>query len=452
MFTLFLDSMAAIDKGHKKLLLITSSGGAGHIQAAQARADKARSDHPDLKIIQKDILIDWMGKRCGKLFVHIWNLSQKNGSVRMLRFLSKNIPLADTLFWPRIFYKALSTMIREDIDLIVDTQPLGTSAMIKALKVARYFTGKELVIEKVITELPTEKVRHFFKPIKGLSHSDRAFLKLISPAPLLCCDQTPDAFWMENCGFKERQVCYENFPLRAAFEMYRSKLNVAIRRMKIEIKAKNCVEQSLISSAMSLGNLEKESHLGKIRITIEPTDRVATIILGSQPAEGATIEYVRRFIELVQKTGNQGLRYLLFVFCDHPSERGSGLLYRVHRTLHAAKDYPRHLNIIPMCFQDDDVIAALYYRSDATFTRSGGLTSMELMAVARGQIWIHSEVRGTFEQESLCEGMPIWERGNAYYLKKKKGARFITPETFSHSCIPFFMPDRSVPKGEIRSV
>ena len=436
--------MAAIDKGRKKLLLITSSGGAGHIQAAQAKADKARSDYPDLKIIQKDILIDWVGKRCGKLFVYIWNLSQKNGSLKMLRFLSKNIPLADRLFWPCIFYKALSTMIREDIDLIVDTQPLGTSAMIKASKVARYFTGKKLVIEKVITELPTEKVLHFFKPIKGLSQSDRTFLKLISHVPLLCCNQTPDAFWMENCGFREEEICYENFPLRAAFEMYRSKLNVAIRRMKIDIKAKNCIEQSLISSAMSLGNLEKESYLGKIRITIEPTDRVATIILGSQPAEGATIEYVRHFIKLAQKTGNQGLRCLLFVFCDHYLERQSSLLYRVHRTLHSAKNYPKHLSIIPMCFQDDDVIAALYYRSDATFTRSGGLTSMELMAVARGQIWIHSETKGAFEQERLCQGMPIWERGNAYYLEKKKGARFITPDTFSHSCTPFFMPDQTV--------
>ena len=94
-----------------------------------------------------------------------------------------------------------------------------------------------------------------------------------------------------------------------------------------------------------------------------------------------------------------------------------------------------------MCFQCDDVIASLYYRSDATFTRSGGLTAMELMSVAQGQIWIHSETRhGTINGESLGRGMPIWERGNASYLQEKKGARFITPETFFDGCIPYFLP------------
>ena len=94
-----------------------------------------------------------------------------------------------------------------------------------------------------------------------------------------------------------------------------------------------------------------------------------------------------------------------------------------------------------MCFQEDDVIASLYYRSNATFTRSGGLTSMELMSVAQGQIWIHSEVKKpNNHQKKVCKGMPIWEWGNAIYLQKKKGACFIHPETFVEVCKPYFLP------------
>jgi hypothetical protein len=66
---------------------------------------------------------------------------------------------------------------------------------------------------------------------------------------------------------------------------------------------------------------------------------------------------------------------------------------------------------------------------------------MELMSVAQGQIWIHSETRhGTIDEKTLEKGMPLWEQGNASYLKKKKGARFITPETFFDGCVPYFLP------------
>ena len=114
------------------------------------------------------------------------------------------------------------------------------------------------------------------------------------------------------------------------------------------------------------------------------------MILGSHPTEEATIQYVKHFIDLSRKAGDRGYCYLLFVFCHYDASRCSSLLHRVHRVAQAAKNYPKHLNIIPMCFQEDRVIAILYSRSDATITRSGGLTSMELMSVARGKIWIHS--------------------------------------------------------------
>ena len=429
-----------LEKKRKKLLLITSSGGGGHLQAAKAQAVKALSEDPTTEIIQKDILIDIVSKQFGKGFVFLWNSSQKRGNVRFLMFLLKNIPTADFLFGSFIFLRVFYIILKEGIDQIVDTQPIGTSATIKAIKLARKISGKSLKLEKIVTELPTDNVVHFFKPIKSLSPNDLSFLKLISTIPLLNENQTADAFWQKNCGLSEKEVCYESFPLRPSFQKYINTTRKHNERMEIEISVNSAEEKFLITDTIKKGTLHSEIYRDKIAITIEPTDKVSTILLGSQPTEEATIKYVKKYIEIMRRLGIHE-RHLLFVFCNSHHEHRNSLLKRVHSLVQKAYHYPENLNIIPMCFQSDDVIASLYYRSDATFTRSGGLTAMELMSVAQGQIWIHSETRhGTINGESLGRGMPIWERGNASYLQEKKGARFITPETFFDGCIPYFLP------------
>lgn len=429
-----------LEKKRKKLLLITSSGGGGHLQAAKAQAVKALSEDPTTEIIQKDILIDIVSKKFGKGFVFLWNSSQKRGNIKFLMFLLKNIPTADFLFGTFIFIKVFYFILKEGIDQIVDTQPIGTFAIIKAIKLARKITRKPLKLEKIVTELPTDNVVHFFKPIKSLSPNDRSFLKLISTVPLIHENQTADAFWQKNCGLSEKEVCYESFPLRPSFKKYINTKRKHNERMEIKIHVNSSEEKFLIADTIKKGSLHSEIYRENITITIEPTDKVSTILLGSQPTEEATIKYLKKYIEIMRRLGIDE-RHLLFVFCNAHYEHRNSLLKRVHSLIQKADHYPENLNIIPMCFQCDDVIASLYYRSDATFTRSGGLTAMELMSVAQGQIWIHSETRhGTINGESLGRGMPIWERGNASYLQEKKGARFITPETFFDGCIPYFLP------------
>ncbi len=430
---------AKIGKKCKTLLLITSSGGGGHMQAAKARADKAKADDPSMQIIQQDILTDWVGKRCGRLLIYMWNLSQKKGKVALLHFFSKFMPIADLLFWPRIFFKALVTVIRKDIDHIIDTQPIGTLATVKALKMVRYLTGKTVLVEKVLTELPTKQVFHFFKPIKRLSYSDRAFLRLVSHRPLLGLGETPNAFWMKHCGLRERDIRYANFPLRAAFTSCVTQ-SKPLGRTKIKVKASSHSEIDLIVKTIQLGSARKQVDRESVTVIIEPEDKVVTMMLGSQPTEKATVQYIKHFIELFRKVGNRGYCHFLFVFCQYDAYRPTSLLHRVHYAACTAKNYPKHFNIIPMCFQEDQVIATLYSRSDATLTRSGGLTSMELMSVAQGKIWIHSEAETPFERDRPnYYGMPVWEWGNARYLEEKKGAELITPNTFFDRCGPFFM-------------
>lgn len=115
------------------------------------------------------------------------------------------------------------------------------------------------------------------------------------------------------------------------------------------------------------------------------------------------------------------------MFCNHHKNQNKSLLRKIHQMIQATENYPVNPSIIPMGIQDDTVIAPLFYRSNATLTRSGGLTSMELLATGKGKIWIHAEddqVQGFFD------GMPIWEKGNAEYLMNHLSAKIITPSKF----------------------
>jgi len=76
-------------KKYKKILLITLSAGGGHLQAARAKAVKALQDDPQTIVVQKDMLIDWIGKRLGKFIVFLWNSSQKKGHVTFIRLFHK---------------------------------------------------------------------------------------------------------------------------------------------------------------------------------------------------------------------------------------------------------------------------------------------------------------------------------------------------------------------------
>ncbi|MBI3211543.1 MAG: hypothetical protein HYZ47_02520 [Simkania negevensis] len=356
------------------------------------------------------------------------------------------MPFADLAASLPIFIKTLHLLIKEDIDYVIDTQPL-TFPIIKAVRIYNRWKKKEIILEKILTELPTDKVSHFLRPIKNLSSKDRRYLKLITTAPLLEKDQTPAQFWMKHCKLTENQVCYEDFPLRPSFFYYKNKSYELKEELTISIRTKSLKENALIAATIQKSTLEVEIQSDQIRVLIAPFDKVSTLLLGSQPTEKATVEYVKKFIQMAREGRDVPIRHLLFVFCNGKPLQKNSLLIRTHDLVQKTEDYPKNLAIIPMCFQGDDVIAPLYFRSDATFTRAGGLSAMELLAVSHGKIWIHSEAKSVippFDQEKLAKGMPIWEKGNALYLKEKKGAEFISPEAFCKACAPYFRKKRLI--------
>lgn len=416
----------------KKVLIITSSGGGGLLQAACAKAQEVRTLHPSAVIIEKDVMKDWMWSWMGRLCVGLWNRAQLRGNVKAQTFLGFMAPLAEYFFWPHIFFFSLRTLFKEDIDQVIDTQVMGTSALLKALRWFNRRKKKEVHLEKVLVDLPTKKATHFFLPIKSLNLKDREWFRLITIAPLLEKGETEEEFWRRHCNLGVKHLQYEDFYVRQAFHKYRQ-VDHTPRTVIVRTKYQNPEELELISRCLKRGSIGALAKKGEIECSIAPEDRVFTVLLGSQPANDATSTYVKKMIELAQQMESSSAPVHLFVFCANHQPGASSLLRRVAEYVEQVEPYPSFLTVIPMSFQNEKVIAPLFFRSNATCTRSGGQTAMELMCTARGDIWIHSEAKakeGPVTDEELLLGIPGWESANAAYLQQKSGAKIVTPDSF----------------------
>ncbi|MCF7852303.1 MAG: hypothetical protein K9M07_03565 [Simkaniaceae bacterium] len=429
--------------------MITLSGGGGHVQATKAKYKQIKELQPNTRFLFCDILIDTFGQKIGKFFLWQWNSAQENGDVHYQEWLRiTGLPIAEKLFWIPIFFKILYTLIRNPITKIIDTQILGTSAVVKALTFISFFTKRKIAFEKIITELPSEHVKHFTQPIKNLSKKEKQYIKVSCFFSSLVAEDKQEFFWQTLCGISSTDILIDTPPLRPYFLKLMGKERTQ-EPLNIRIFTHSKEELRLIEKTASKGcfNLIDESPY--LSITIEPKDFVSIIMLGSRPHEKATLNYVSNYIEICKNAKDKNRRDLLFVFCRNYDEKPHSLFKRVENLIAFEHDYPETLTVIPMPFQDDEVIAPLFFRSDMTFTRAGGITAMELLSVCRGNIWIHTENLDRFSHKHSA-GMPIWEEGNAAYLMQRKGARFITPDTFFQTCKEFFSTDERENKDNSR--
>lgn len=420
-----------------KILIITSTGGSGHIQAARAKRAMLLQENPDYEIVEKDLMQDIFGCGFGPLFVQMWNKAQKKGKTHTLEMYGQLAVFFGVISFIPVYYRLLSLLVKEQFDRIIDVQPNATSAIARAVRAYERITGIRLTIEKFVIEFPTDRVIHYFKQIKRLTSIDRSYLKLITMSPLTAKNETDEMFWKKNCRLPLKQVSYEAPLIRESFYDYQIKERDPEEVFLLSIDVPNAIDRLCILQALNRGPLPFSENDEKIDLVIQPDLKVVTMMLGSQPAHKATLRYVDHFIEMAAKTERN---ICLFVFCANQTNEDMPLIESITKRVTRNEDHPKNLTILPMPYQKDDVIAPLYHRSDATITRSGGVTSMELMAVSRGKIWIHTEK--PLQNDDLLKvkiwGMPRWEEGNALYLKAKKGADLVCPDTFVSKWTPFF--------------
>jgi hypothetical protein len=407
----------------RKVLIITSSGGGGLLRAAVAKEQQELDRDPSVCIVKRDVVKDWYGKRVGAFSIRQWDSAQRSGNVKKLTWLFGWQRFADIIFWPRLFYCALTTLFREDVDAVIDTQPLGTSAILYAIRIFNHLRKKDLVLEKIAVDLPTRSNVHFLRPIKRLSKQNRSRLRLVTIPPLTQEGESEEEFWQKQCRLSVQEVHYE-YVIRRAFFVWKG-VQRERRPFLISLLIGNAEEGALIAQAMARGRLKAEPRQETIEVLIPPEDRVVTILLGSQPANLATLNYVKGFMHWARRDGGP---MTLFAFCTQHRAGEASLFAQMAELLIKEPDYPRHFTVVPFSVQNDEEIARLFHRSDLTCTRSGGQTAMELMCVMKGEIWIHSETEGhNPSREALLKGIPGWEAGNALYLVKHAGAKIMTP-------------------------
>ena len=408
-----------------KVLLVTSSGGGGLLQAARAKQQEIVDSYPNAVVLERDVMLHWMWRPLGRIFVYLWNRAQMRGDVRAQSFFGgAGAVFAEYIFWPHIFVCSLYILFKEKVDRVIDTQIFGTTAILKAIRIYNRHRGKNVVLEKVLVDLPTKKATHFFLPIRALSNNDRKHFRLVTIAPLLQEGESEEEFWKKNCKLTANELLYEDCYVRRAFRKYRTEEKIP---EKLFIRTKTDLEKQMVLKISSSGSLPMIEKVDGIEFKISSDVCVFTLLLGSQPASNATMNYIQKVVEAAKKVPNRQICF--FAFTAEFKEKQDSLFSKVFSWIDALNSIPSNLTLIPMSFQQDDVIAPLFTRSNATCTRSGGQTAMELMSVARGKIWIHSEAKGAFpSHEELLQGIPGWESENAVYLEKAKGASLVTPE------------------------
>ena len=166
---------------------------------------------------------DWYWKIVGKFALYAWDTAQRKGNVAALETLLHLQGAADRLFWMQIFARSLSTFLKENVDRVIDTQCLGTSAILRALRVYNRLRNKQVVLEKVVVDLPTEKNTHFFRSIKHLSKDSRKLIRPITIKPLLHEGQTPNSFGVKTVICPSAMSYMNILPFARPFENFREK-------------------------------------------------------------------------------------------------------------------------------------------------------------------------------------------------------------------------------------
>ena len=332
---------------------------------------------------------------------------------------------------------------------MICTQPLHFFAIILAVRLAnfiRYKDNKQIQrIDLYLTDLPTNKAIHFTGGLRRLHMlSQRCFemIRLHTPKPV---EPDADAFWKKEAHLEPHQIKYGSLPLS---EPFKKPDLLPLPGIAVEIKIQTYSDSERDAIARLTQSQSAES-IGSFKI--RENDKVGLVMLGSVPDKSAVLDYVDEIIHAsIQNPPldeeNAPIFYF-FVSCGKPENGGQNLFRKVFEKI-GESNLNSRIKIIPFSSQP---VAPFFARSDLTITRSGGMTSAEIKALKdrekdNKRILIHSPVKasptGTKEeiQETLLNGIPLWEEGNAQYLVEynKVNAEIVTPALAQQELSKFF--------------
>ena len=419
------------------ILLITSSGGSGHLIAAKAIKEALETAQNPRAVMQQDVSEDWLGTLFGKIFISIWNTSQIKGWIFMQEIQSFIHPLFSIFLTPSIFFHCFRLLMNYDFERVIDNQVLGTKAILNAVRLYNWIKKKNLIIEKVLTDLPTDYTAHFFTEIKSLNRFERTSIEIYAQAPLLYGEMA-EIFWKRKTGLALSQIHIVSPPLRKAF--FSPPLDPK-QAVEIPLCIENEVAKLRLIKASQIHRNPPIFEESRAKVLIQPKDLVFTIMLGSHPSKGALHDYIEGFFHLVKS--KEGPIVHIFILSQTGKWIEKRLVDDLVSQIMSHPLAPKRLRFYPISRQDDTVVSKLFNRSNATITRASGITTMELIQSSLGDIWIHQETPRSI-LGLRHHGMVLWEYGNALYLNQKRGARFVSPQFFEQAFKPYFSSGKEV--------
>ncbi|MCS5711883.1 hypothetical protein [Candidatus Berkiella aquae] len=316
---------------------------------------------------------------------------------------------------------------------------------------------KPIKIRKRMTDLPNN-ADHFFQSLKKINKWDLPYFELEAPhAPLLQSEvakMSPEErrkadldYYRKKCpnlfdknGTPLIVIEFTDGPIKKEFLHYKEHPVDKNKDLSLNIKVAHQNELKMLKENGVIDFGATLSPSQTVSFNIPAAAKVQSIMLGSQAAVSASLSYVDTEIAAHTQQHNPSEQYL-FVFCGK-HEGPDSLFAQLNDKIQQGKQsgqIPSTLKIVPLTYQDADMIAPLYSRADEAFIRSGGISCMEIEAVAQGKVFIHSEEKGNLlTEDELLKAMLFWERGNAEHVmqvlgKDKKGKRrvqAINPESY----------------------
>jgi hypothetical protein len=382
-------------------LLITCTVGYGHQAAAMNVEQSLRQNHPGIEVIRLDTR-QYFPPGVGTISDQ-WDTQIRKGRLGVSQVVKAQGPyeaFCELFLDRRLTRDILKLFTEHEIIAVYDTQPMFTPTLYKAFSKA--CAGRPFVYHKIFTDLPTPRNYSFFSGIKRIRFVDDLQLRIHAPEPMLAPHESAESFWKTHCKLPAIHID-ETFALPVHPNYLNRPNDVNLLNVAVEPE-------------------------WKLQLPLPDNAYVTTLMLGSQGVN-AIYDYAMQYLEQLQNRQPDQPHYF-FVACS----KNEGLYNALQNLLIT---HPLHQNtahrIIPLKMQDMNAVASLMWRSNQIIIRSGGISSLEQLALGRARIdnppklWIHSGYKGN-DPAALLNHIYTWERGNAEYLMKFSGANVTAPQ------------------------
>lgn len=381
----------------KKIAVVYCKAGGGHEAASIAVESQIKAINEKIEFIRLNIF-DLIGQSCGDFFEKkIWGSTQEVESIWLQEKFISFLPFFDFLFSSTALKSFKTFLEMHSIDHVIDTQPLVTQAILASAMSHSEITKTSIIVEKVLTEIPSHRSSYFIQRIQKVSCAHKMHLRL------RIFDPQNKINIAAQTGLEQHQIINTLPPLRRAFldESLFTKKDLIIQ----------CKDHEEIELLKSLPGVADKINNNTFNMSLDKDTKYITLLLGANSSHQALENYVEELLEHF-KFQSPKKTIAIMAFC--PNFEIQQRLVKIY----LAKQMETTVQLFPISRQNDTVIAPLYHLSHLTITKSGGLTSMELATVRKSPMLLHKHP---------IKGLPSWEQDNAEYLINYCGAEFIDP-------------------------